>query len=576
MKKNNNDSKFIDGQQFVADVLASWGITQYSGVTGGGVIHFLKHIAPLNKIPSSDPGFFTFAEYNAGFMPLGYYLASGKIAAAVATTGAATKLLSCGLSDAKYHDIPAVYIVASSGKKTAGFAPLQDTSKYGNNIIEQLNAELPDSVFFLDDHATLAKQLSLAKVQLDNSKPVVLVLDNDVLNAPEEGIEDLPKNRQQVLDEEHYDAFISKFRKSVDGKRLVVLVGEEMDRYPHAADLTTRLSTELKATVIWSMNGGNAVSRENPYGYGYIAFGGNDKALSLYDSLNKDDVLLILGACPDEYTVALKKFTASSTFYLGNIQQAYGMIDNSMQHVAEGDYYQIHGPLDVLVQQLINAAENKPFTNKPAKPAPQNLNDRKIKPPRKGYVNMEDFYKHMDEWWPSKSVIINDVCLAYKDMQYVVQRPNANARLYSLYRGSAMGGAFGISVGAKLAAPADHVFLFAGDGCFRLFSGSLGEVSEMGLVIFVLNNQTLSIVEQGLEKVLPDIPHEYYHAVVNDIDYCGVAKACGWDAERLKPDLSNLDNILAKIKDNKKRSFLVEIPVDPMQELGMNPRLKNL
>lgn len=104
-----------DYYQFLIDTLKSWGITLYTGVTGGGVIHYLKYLDTLHDTSSGKPEFFTFGEYNAGFVPLGYYLASGKIAAAVATTGAATKLLACGLSDAKLHDIPAVYIVPLYG-----------------------------------------------------------------------------------------------------------------------------------------------------------------------------------------------------------------------------------------------------------------------------------------------------------------------------------------------------------------------------------------------------------------------------------------------------------------------------
>lgn len=139
-----------------------------------------------------------------------------------------------------------------------------------------------------------------------------------------------------------------------------------------------------------------------------------------------------------------------------------------------------------------------------------------------------------------------------------------------------MGGAFGVAVGAKLAKPDNNVFLFTGDGCFRLFAGSMGETSDLGLVTFVLNNETLSIVEQGLEVILPNVSEKKYHATLKSIDYCGMARACGWDAEKLKPDLSNLNSLLDKIEKGLKRSLLIEIPMDPAQILGSNPRLKNL
>jgi len=567
----------LDSYQFITNTFASWGITLYTGVTGGGVIHLLKYLRPFSEDTAHKPSFLTLGEYSAGFVPLGYYLASGKIAAVVATTGAATKLISCGLSDAKLHDIPAVYIVPVSGKGTAGFSPLQDTTEYGSNIVAQLRAELPDSVFVLDNPSKLAEQLSRVRVQLDSSKPVVLVLDNEGLNTVGSGLPAPPSRRSYITVGNNTDAFLASFREAVAGKRIVILVGEEMARYPDATNLTTRLSIQLQAPVIWSINGANAVSRDNPFGYGYISFGGNDKALSLYGSLGANDVLLVLGACPDEYTVNFNRFLASHTFFLGNTPHAYGLLDGGLQHVTQGIYHHVHAPLDLLLEQLADAAYRHPFSNKPADPAPGNLNDKPFAPARENYVNMATLYQRLDQWWPAGSVGIDDVCLAYKDRQYVTQRPNNNIRFYSLYRGSAMGGAFGAAVGAKLASPHKHLFLFTGDGCFRLFAGSLGEVSGLGLVVFLLNNESLSIVGQGLSKVLPNVAKERYHARLDAIDYCGIARACGWDAARLKPDLANLNDLLDSIANNKSpRSLLIEVPVDPQQVLGNNPRLKNL
>ncbi|HVI45133.1 MAG TPA: thiamine pyrophosphate-dependent enzyme [Chitinophaga sp.] len=566
----------VDNYQFIIDTLTDWGITLYTGVTGGGVIHLLKHLQPLDDLLADDPSFLTLGEYSAGFVPLGYYLASGKVAAAVATTGAATKLIGCGLSDAKLHDIPAVFIVPVSGSNTEGFSPLQDTSIYGSNIVAQLRAELGDAVFVLNDPFLLSTQLAAAKATLDRSKPIVLVLDNEAVgSAVTDHIMPLPE-KAPLVEEDYLDAFVSAFRQAVHDKRIVILVGEEMARYPHAKRLTTQLCEQLQAAAIWSINGANAVSQDNPYGYGYISFGGNDKAMSLFNALGEQDVLVVLGACPDEYTINFSGFKAAHTFFLGNIFRAYGLVENSLRHVATGGYDHICGPLDVLLSALISAGQRYPFTNRPVPPAPADLNDRPFAVPREGYVNMATLYQRLHAWWPAHSLGIDDVCLAYKDRQYVTQRPNDRIDFYSLYRGSAMGGAFGAAVGAKLSDPNRSVFLFTGDGCFRLFSGSLGEVSRLGIVVFLLNNESLSIVEQGLGKVLPDIATPHYHARVAAIDYCAIARACGWEAARLQPDLGNLEALLRRMEIDKPHSLLIEVPVDHQQELGQNPRLKNL
>lgn len=302
------------GYNMLLTTLAGWGVTRYVGVTGGGVIHFLKHIDPLENLGAEDPDFFSIGEYSAGFIPLGYFLSSGRIAAAVATTGAASKLLGCGLSDAKLHDIPAVYIVPLSGEEMYGCSPLQDTSEYGSNIVAQLRSELPESVFVLDSPETLAEKLSSAHFLLQQAKPVVLVLLHSVLNSPASyPVKTIAPVKQHAHSYLFVD-FCDEFRHETNGRRLILLVGEEMARYPDAAALTTQFCQTLRCAAIWSINGANAVQRDNPYGYGYISFGGNDEALSLYQSIGQDDVLLVLGACPDEYTVNLHKFSAATTF----------------------------------------------------------------------------------------------------------------------------------------------------------------------------------------------------------------------------------------------------------------------
>ena len=566
----------LTGYEVLFEFFQRLDIQLFSGVTGGGVIHFLKYISPWSELKNNGTRFFTLAEYSAGFVPLGYYLSTGKIAASVATLGAATKLLTCGLSDAKLHDIPAVYIVPAYDKDLFGKAPLQDSSSLGSNMIEQLKAESPESVFVFDDVATIKNLLVLAEERLFNSKPIVFVLIHSILSQPILNTQDEikifhPKFKEYLSLE--MKMFVSKLITMSKNKKITILVGEEMARYSNAKTLLNNLADKIKPYLVWSMNGANAVDRNNPYSYGYLGFGGNDLAINHFQNLNEDDVLLVLGACPDEYTVNLKNFTAGSTFFCGHILNAYGQINQTFEHRAQNEYIHLYAALDELISELLN--QEHIFENLNAPVAPLNLNIRHITPPCQKYVNMEHFYQQIDLWWPEKSIAFSDVCLAYKDRQYVTQRPHNNVDFYSLYRGSAMGYSLGAAIGAKLAKPTQHVFIFTGDGCFKLFSGSLAEAAHLGITLFVLNNQMFSIVEQGLKTILSETSPEYWHASVIPIDYCLLAQANGWQARKLNPDLSNLSEIL-NIALDCKQSLLVEIPVDPDQLLGINPRVHNL
>jgi len=578
MRMRAKPTTALTGYEVLVATLWQWNISLCAGVTGGGVIHLLRYLRPWrDRYASSDlPRFFSIGEYAAGFIPLGHFLATGRPAAAIATTGAATKLLACGLSDAKLHDIPAVYIVPVSPYAAEGWGPLQDTSIHGSNIVEQLRAELGEDVFVLDSATALHAQLRRAGEVVSGGRPVVLVLVDEALRKPQGAPRRQPAKPKAHTDDGAVDTFVGALRARSEGRRIVVLVGEELSRIEGISALTTRFCEAIASPLVWSINGANGVARDNPYGYGYILFGGNDEATRLWRSLGANDILLVLGAVPDEYTTNLEPVRVHSVFIVTGKQDGYGHVSGGFVRCVEGASHSLRGPVAEAIEAILDRLHKKPLKHRPAAIAPAELNSGTYAAASAGHVDLVDLYRRLDAWWPEGSIGFDDVCLAYKDRQYVTQRPNPNIRFHSFYRGSAMGGAFGAAVGASLGAPDAHVFAFTGDGCFRLFAGYLGEARRLGLVVFLLNNGKYSIVEQGLGKILPDVPSELYHADLEALDYAGIAEASGWDAVRLREDLSNLEELLARCLSHPKRSILVEMPVDARQELGKNPRLRNL
>ncbi|MGK9168782.1 hypothetical protein KXR53_20880 [Inquilinus limosus] len=572
----------VTGYEALVTTLESWGIEFCAGVTGGGAIRLLQHLSPHypgeNAADRHEPAgmrFLSLGEYSSGFVPLGSYLASGRIGACIATTGAATKLLGCGLSDAKLHDIPAVYIVPASPDSTEGLCPLQDTSRHGSNMLAQLRAELPDGVFVLDDAATMGRQLRHAHVRLQRCKPVVLVLDHEALKT---GMAADPHRAPPQPDPvaASAEAFLDAFCQRIRGRRVVILAGEELARYPDAPQLTSRLCEALGAPIVWSINGANGVERGNPYGYGYISFGGNDAAIRLWRGIGEDDVLLVLGACPDEYTVNLAPYAAGDTFVLTGLEDGYGQVDGGFGHRAGGAYRQFVAPLDATLRSLLDRLERQPPETRRAGPAPGNLNTRRPGAPRPGHVDMASLFRALDARWRPNTIGFDDVCLAYKDRQYVVQRPHPQARFFSLYRGSAMGNVLGLAIGAKLAAPESHVVGFTGDGCFRLFAGYLAEARDLGILLFLLDNASYGIIEQGVQTIIPDAPASRRHNRLVGMDFAAMAGACGWRSAALRPDLANLDEILDAHHHGALTSTLVTVPVDSGHILGINPRAGNL
>jgi acetolactate synthase-1/2/3 large subunit len=566
------------GNFALIDTLRKWGITFFSGVNGGGLIHVAKHLEPLlglEQIGDGTPRMQTMGEYVAGFVPLGYYLASGRVAGCLTTTGAATKLGSSGITDAKLHNIPAVYVIALNSTLSIGLSPLQDVSVHGMNVIPQLRAELGDACIVVDDISKLQAQLEQAQSILADSKPVAIAFHPDILSQQVEV--DVPKaERPRTFDQVDADRFVHELPGLINGRRVIIYVGAEASRCPGIKDLTTELSALLQAPTVWSVNGANAVSGDNPYAYGYISFGGNDEAMKLWRSVNENDIVISLGFDSGEYSLNLSPIPAGHVWHFTTWNEPYGHQDGDFRHRVKGDYRVVRGDIEKTLQEVLPRLKGK-VGQRPRIEAPRDLNNRTIsREVRKGCVDAVDFYGELYRSWRPHSIGFDDVCTAYKDRQYVTQRPHASIPFHTVHDGSAMGGAFGLGVGARAADPSLHTFVFSGDGCWRLFGGGLAEAANIGMNLFIVNNGTYAIVDKGLEIVIPDVDKGRYHGRLAPIDFVAAAKAHGWDGYRLRADLGNLDEILDACYASKGQSIVVDVPIDADQVIGLNPRLYNL
>jgi acetolactate synthase-1/2/3 large subunit len=568
------------GNYWLIETLRRWGITAYAGVNGGGLIHVTKHLEPLSDISEATDGtprMLTMGEYVAGFVPLGYHLASGGIAGCVTTTGAATKLGSSGITDAKLHNIPAVYLIALNSTMSIGLAPLQDVSVHGMNIVPQLQAELGEGCIVIDDISTMERQLARAQRVLQQSKPVAIAFYPDILSKPAHV--DVPGTGRRLPSFERQDVerFLDEFPRVANGRRVIIYVGAEAARRPGMPALTTALSERLKAPTVWSYNGASAVSPTNRYGFGYISFGGNDEAMRLWRGITMDDCVIALGFDAGEYSLNLGKIPAGRVWHFSGWTDPYGHLDGDFRHRVAGDYTVVRGDLDAVLTEVIPRFSWKGVGKRPEVELPDRLNSRIISGDvREGSVDAMAFYQALHQSWRPNSIGFDDVCTAYKDRQYATQRPHESIPFHTLHDGSAMGGAFGLGVGAKMADPDLHTFIFSGDGCWRLFGGALADAASMDLRLFIINNGVYGIVDKGLEVVIPDVERRRYHGTLPGIDFVRAARAHGWDGYRLRPDLSNLAEIMDACYEVRGQSILVDVPIDADQLLGLNPRLMNL
>src|SRR5438034_1730745 len=386
------------GNFWLIETLRRWGVTAYAGVNGGGLIHVAKHLEPLTDLSQATDGaprMLTMGEYVAGFVPLGYYLASGRIAGCITTTGAATKLGGSGMTDAKLHNIPAVYLIALNSTLSIGNAPLQDVSEYGMNVVPQLQAELGEGLVVVDNMNKLEEGLRRAQRVLKHNKPVAIAFHPDVLSR--ETDTDVPwTSHPRTFSARDVAEFLAEFARGSAGKRVVIYLSGETAFAPHARTLTTLLSKILKAPTVWSVNGANAVDPSNEYGFGHISFGGNERSMEVWRSLGEDDVVIALGFDAGEYSLNLAKIPAGHVYHFTDMREAYGHKNGEFRHRVAHEYRQVRGDVGLVLEEVLprlaETCKDRPNTA----PAPEPLNTREPeRNKRPGTVDFEEVCKRI-------------------------------------------------------------------------------------------------------------------------------------------------------------------------------------
>src|SRR2546430_7336430 len=366
------------GNAVLIENLRRWGIRFFAGVNAGGARPAHNPLEPMYEVPpatDTTPRMLTMGEYVAGFVPLGYWYATGKIAGCVTTTGAATKLGGSGMTDAKLHNIPAVYLIALNSTLSIGNAPLQDVSEYGMNVVPQLQAELGEGLVVMDNRTRLEEGLRRAQRVLKHTKPVAIAFHPDVLSR--ETDTEVPwTSHPRTFSARDVAEFLAEFPRVSKGKRVVVYVSGEAAFSPKIRTLTTVLSNVLKAPTVWSVNGANAVDPTNQYGFGHISFGGNERAMEIWRGLSKDDVVIALGFDAGEYSLNLAKIPAGHVYHFTDMREAYGHKNGEFRHRVAHEYRQVRGDIRLVLGEVLPRLPATRTDRPRTAPAPEPPNPR--------------------------------------------------------------------------------------------------------------------------------------------------------------------------------------------------------
>ena len=120
--------------------------------------------------------------------------------------------------------------------------------------------------------------------------------------------------------------------------------------------------------------------------------------------------------------------------------------------------------------------------------------------------------------------------------------PNPKVKMFSANHGSAMGGAFGMGVGASLHTHKKSLHFFW-RWLLSIYGGNLAEAANLNITLFVFNNMELSLVQHGCESIINDQESYHYHTNVNSVNWESIANGFNWNWAKVNPNLSNLDDI---------------------------------
>ncbi|MBI2654173.1 thiamine pyrophosphate-binding protein [Candidatus Woesearchaeota archaeon] len=565
------------GNTLLLDNFLGWGANLFFLTNGGGAVHVHEHVRPFTSLADLVTGYpigYVVNETTAAYAALGYSLASGRIGICSFTTGGAADLVGPAIIDAKMHNIPVIFLGALSASTAGNNAPLQDTTINGFNTVEAMKARLGDGCQVIDKASAIESVLYHARERLADSKPVVVLYHSDILSQRVPWFQVPWEDKPQQVDELTLENLISNFPHQTNGRRVVIFVGEEAARYKGIQELTTTLARMLKAPTIYTPTGVSAVSQENEFSAGHVMLGHNDYSFKLWRSLKPEETVIVVGPEPHEYSTNQEKLGANAVV-ITNYKDPYGSVNGSFRHRVAGNYTHIRGPIDVVLRNMIQRLSGMHLV-RPNVEIPRDLNESQYQAPPEEFTNMQVFYRSLARHIPKPAIYIGDVCRGYKDPQNSLQRPVEGLKFLYVHQGSLMGQGAGQALGVKLALPNHYVCLVTGDGCFEYSGAALGRMANQNLLFIVLHDGTHGLVSWGLSKIKPYLPNSRKLTDVPSNDYVMMAKAQGWEAYDLRPDLSNMGELMRRFASLKGRSMLMRVPVFPDDDLGQNPRLYGL
>lgn len=495
---------------YIANFLVRKGITHIWGYQGTMIAHLVDSIGKNPFIENHS----VYNEQAAAFAACGYAKASGKCAAAYATSGPGAMNLLSGVADAYYDSVPVLFITGQiNTNEYTGVPELRQQAFQEANVVEIMRPVTKYAVF-VESADQIAGELEKAWEIANSGRkgPVLLDIPMNVQRMDIE-LKENSTEMKSTLKQGETDIADKIIAYIEQAKRPLLILGNGINKDSESRIKVKKLVEQWKIPVISSLLGSDILEENNPCYFGTIgaAYGHRYANLIAYE---KCDLIISLGSslCRRQTGIQSEKFAEKAQIIRVDIDPV------ELKRKVHEDEIQFNTDANVLVEELLSRTLHGNYSEWLA--ICKNIKEK-----------LSDFDNCCEERQPNKfiraiSECIEDAivcCDVGQHMMWAMQSIGGknNRILYSGGHG-AMGFALPAAMGAYYSVEGKNlVVCIAGDGSFQMNIQELQTIvrENLSICMIVLNNNSLGLIRQQQDDFF-------------DKAHYGATKECGFSSPR--------------------------------------------
>jgi acetolactate synthase-1/2/3 large subunit len=537
----------------LVDVLHDFGANVVFGVPGGAISGFYDALLERPDIRIIT----TKHEAMAGFLAIGYSMATGRPGVVLTTAGPGITNALTGIASAFYEGVPVVHIAGEVARSAFGRGALQEGSPSGFDSVAIMRRVTKMSVMLAHPGpAASVLRKALTTAFSGRRGPVFVSLPLDVACASVEP--------QPVI-----GSVRTSFEIDPDGARRAIELLERAKNPLILAGAGTRESTSKRAlrrlaehvgaSVCVTTKGKGVFPEDHPLYLGIVGFGGHE---SVIKHLQKGvDVLLAVGT-------GLNDFTTNAWTPLLRATRSFIQVDIDSAQL--GKNYAIDlglvGPADQVIGRMLeHRSETRPGT---LVSSTSRLETQPLTRSAHGALTTMEVVEIMNDVCPKDALFTADMG-EHLSVALHYLRVGEHADFLTCLGFGSMGSGIGAAIGYQLGAPHRRTFAICGDGGFLMFGNELATAVQYGLrtTFVVINDGRLNMVHHGMMDLFERTP-DFSTQVVNFAEMAKSMGATGYvvnTEEGLRAGLAEHDG-----------PVVLDVRIDPDIRLGGNQRVAAL